>query len=107
MVSGNKHIKMSTSIIDYVFRERAITYLGRTDLAQVLPDDLRADSIGSSPDGDKKKLNEDQDDPEALDFISSHSGSPATGTSGSVRTASVAAQPNLGALAKLKGYEGD
>ena len=33
MVTGNKSIKMSTSIIDYIFRELAISYLGRTDLA--------------------------------------------------------------------------
>ncbi|MCB1173770.1 MAG: vitamin B12-dependent ribonucleotide reductase [Leptospiraceae bacterium] len=45
MVMGNPHIKMSTSIIDYVFRELAITYLGRYDLAQVQPEDLRADSV--------------------------------------------------------------
>ena len=30
MVQGNPHIKMTTSIIDYIFRELAITYLGRT-----------------------------------------------------------------------------
>ena len=35
MVQGNPHIKMTTSIIDYIFRELAITYLGRHDLAQV------------------------------------------------------------------------
>ncbi len=46
MVSGNPHIKMSTSVIDYIFRELAVTYLGRYDLAQVSPDDLRADEIG-------------------------------------------------------------
>jgi len=45
MVTGNNKIKMSTSIIDYVFRELAITYLGRNDLAQVMPEDLRADAI--------------------------------------------------------------
>ena len=33
MVSGNPHIKMSTSIIDYIFRELAVSYLGRHDLA--------------------------------------------------------------------------
>jgi len=33
MVQGNDHIKMASSIIDYIFRELAITYLGRTDLA--------------------------------------------------------------------------
>ncbi len=47
MVTGNPHIRMSTSIIDYVFRELAITYLGRHDLAQVQPEDLRADAVRS------------------------------------------------------------
>jgi ribonucleoside-diphosphate reductase alpha chain len=46
MVSGNPHIKMSTSVIDYIFRELAITYLGRYDLAQVSPEDLRTDEVG-------------------------------------------------------------
>ena len=47
MVTGNPHIKMSTSVIDYIFRELAISYLGRDDLAQVKPEDLRHDTIGS------------------------------------------------------------
>jgi ribonucleoside-diphosphate reductase alpha chain len=46
IVTGNPHIKMTTSVIDYVFRELAITYLGRTDLAQVSSEDLRADTTG-------------------------------------------------------------
>ena len=46
MVTGNPHIKMSTSIIDYIFRELAITYLGRNDLAQAEPEDLHHDTIG-------------------------------------------------------------
>src|SRR5256885_9234329 len=45
MVTGNPHIKMTTSIIDYIFRELAITYLGRHDLAHVSPEDLRGDAI--------------------------------------------------------------
>ena len=50
MVKGNDpHIKMATSIIDYIFRELAITYLGRTDLAHVPDDDLRSDAIGTKP----------------------------------------------------------
>ncbi|MCS7166066.1 MAG: vitamin B12-dependent ribonucleotide reductase [Gemmatales bacterium] len=44
-VQGNPHIKMTTSIIDYIFRELAITYLGRYDLAQVSEEDLRADAM--------------------------------------------------------------
>ncbi|MHC4340012.1 MAG: vitamin B12-dependent ribonucleotide reductase [Planctomycetota bacterium] len=47
-VQGNDRIKMATSIIDYIFRELAITYLGRTDLGQVTDEDLRPEAIGSS-----------------------------------------------------------
>lgn len=45
-VSGNDTIKMATSILDYIFRELAISYLGRTDLAHVEPHDLQPDTIG-------------------------------------------------------------
>jgi ribonucleoside-diphosphate reductase alpha chain len=44
-VQGNPHIKMTTSIIDYIFRELAISYLGRHDLAHVEPEDLRGDAM--------------------------------------------------------------
>ena len=36
-------------IIDYVFRELAITYLGRTNLSHVPDEQLRIDAIGSKP----------------------------------------------------------
>jgi ribonucleoside-diphosphate reductase alpha chain len=39
MVVGNPQIKMSTSVIDYIFRELAVTYLGRDDLAHVSPEE--------------------------------------------------------------------
>ena len=45
MVMGNDRIKMSTSVIDYLFRELAITYLGRDDLAHVSEEDLRHDAM--------------------------------------------------------------
>lgn len=35
VVSGHNRIKMATSVIDYIFRELAVTYLGRNDLAHV------------------------------------------------------------------------
>ncbi len=44
LVRGNKRIRMATSIIDYIFRELAISYLGRHDLAQVKEEDLRGDA---------------------------------------------------------------
>jgi ribonucleoside-diphosphate reductase alpha chain len=42
MVQGHDYIKMATSVIDYIFRDLAISYLGRTDLGQVKPEDLVA-----------------------------------------------------------------
>jgi ribonucleoside-diphosphate reductase alpha chain len=39
MVVGNPQIKMSTSVIDYIFRELAVTYMGRDDLAHVSPEE--------------------------------------------------------------------
>ncbi len=47
MVEGNDAIKMSTSILDYIFRELAVSYLGRNDLAHVQPADLCVDALGS------------------------------------------------------------
>jgi ribonucleoside-diphosphate reductase alpha chain len=46
IVEGNDAIKMATSIIDYLFRELAISYLGRNDLAHVEPADLLPDAVG-------------------------------------------------------------
>lgn len=46
LVEGNDAIKMATSILDYIFRELAISYLGRHDLAHAEMDDLRPDSVG-------------------------------------------------------------
>jgi len=46
MVSGNDTIRMATSILDYIFRELAISYLGRNELAHVEPADLLPDTVG-------------------------------------------------------------
>jgi ribonucleoside-diphosphate reductase alpha chain len=40
LVQGNDTIKNATSILDYIFRELAVSYLGRTDLAHVDPGDI-------------------------------------------------------------------
>ncbi len=45
-VQGHDNIKMSTSVIDYIFRELAFSYLERNDLVQVKPEDLRGDTVG-------------------------------------------------------------
>ncbi|MGF1630077.1 MAG: vitamin B12-dependent ribonucleotide reductase [Kiloniellaceae bacterium] len=46
MVDGNDAIKMATSVLDYIFRELAISYLDRNDLAHVEPADIMPDSLG-------------------------------------------------------------
>jgi len=46
IVTGNDAIKMSTSILDYTFRELAISYLDRHDLGHVSMADLEMDTTG-------------------------------------------------------------
>jgi ribonucleoside-diphosphate reductase alpha chain len=46
IVQGNDSIKNATSILDYVFRELAVSYLDRTDLAHVEPEGPRFDELG-------------------------------------------------------------
>ena len=47
IVTGNDAIKMSTSILDYTFRELAISYLDRGDLGHVNVDDLDVTTTGA------------------------------------------------------------
>jgi len=51
IVQGNDTIKNSTSILDYIFRELAVSYLGRADLAHVKPIDSPFDVFGKNKDG--------------------------------------------------------
>ncbi len=53
VVMGNEAIKNATSILDYIFRELAVSYLGRHDLAHVQPDDLGATTIGRGVEAEK------------------------------------------------------
>ncbi|KCV83430.1 ribonucleotide-diphosphate reductase subunit alpha [Actibacterium atlanticum] len=46
MVQGNDSIKNATSILDYIFRELAVSYLDRTELAHVKPEGTTFDDIG-------------------------------------------------------------
>lgn len=46
MVQGNDAIKNATSILDYVFRELAVSYLGRNDLAHVDQSDFDKTALG-------------------------------------------------------------
>ncbi|MFN3688891.1 vitamin B12-dependent ribonucleotide reductase [Salinarimonas sp.] len=48
-VQGNDTIKNATSILDYIFRELAISYLGRYDLAHVPPVEIGGDGAAIEP----------------------------------------------------------
>ncbi len=51
-VQGNDAIKNATSLLDYVFRELAVSYLGRADLAHVSPAEIGGTVIGGGESGD-------------------------------------------------------
>ena len=42
VVQGHENVKITTSVLDFIFRDLALSYLRRFDLAQVKPDDLIA-----------------------------------------------------------------
>lgn len=136
IVTGNDRITMSTSTIDYIFRDLAIHYLDRTDLAQVTPDDLRADAIGKNYEPGPKEVDDKITKSESVRTQEKINQAPKlsqTNLSGSingnghastnaVKVTSVDDNENgnnggLGvaarrlvstkAIAKLKGYEGD
>src|SRR5262249_36017688 len=124
MVQGNPHIKMTTSIIDYIFRELAITYLGRHDLAQVEEEDLRGDAIHreeDEPEFESEKVAEErmiEARPANKAFATPRSehlrplkenGNGANGHPNGVHPVAAPASSTEEKirLARLKGYEGD
>ena len=45
VVQGHDYIKMATSVLDYIFRDLAISYLDRHELGQIKPEDLVSTSL--------------------------------------------------------------
>lgn len=120
IVIGNPNIKMTTSLIDYIFRELAVTYLSRNDLAHI----SQSDEMRTSPIDSISKLDSEADfDEEEIysERIIDEPVNKATGgtqqTNISLKTESVvsAKKPVIGAVsehervreAKMKGYTGD
>jgi ribonucleoside-diphosphate reductase alpha chain len=109
MVKGNDAIKMSTSVIDYVFRELAITYLGRTDLSHVAEEDLRGDALGTKIGQgpvSQRGLPRPQATTEqpAAPPVTARAATAVSGGSGGLAQAKVLSASEM---ARLKGYEGD
>jgi ribonucleoside-diphosphate reductase alpha chain len=117
MVQGNDQIKMTTSVIDYIFRELAVTYLGRTDFAHVSVEDLRSDAVGKASQEpefvDEEIVAEDHNGNVPGQSGEDHEG---VGFRGAKKHAVVQEPAAVGAggeltekirAARLKGYEGD
>jgi ribonucleoside-diphosphate reductase alpha chain len=66
LVQGNDTIKNATSILDYIFRELAVSYLGRNDLAHVDLSEVANTGLGSSD----QELEEDEAPPPAAKYVS-------------------------------------
>ncbi len=106
MVQGNDRIKMATSVIDYVFRELAITYLGRTDLSHVPDEDLRSDAMGSRIGQGPVAVTDDPPAP-ARPSTSHVAARPAPPLAGGSANAAELRLLTAAEQARLKGYEGD
>ena len=57
-VRGNEAIKNATSILDYLFRELAVSYLGRYELAHVDPSEIGNTTLGSGDAGESLRFTE-------------------------------------------------
>jgi ribonucleoside-diphosphate reductase alpha chain len=69
MVQGNDSIKNATSILDYIFRELAVSYLDRTDLAHVKPGGTAFDDLGRGEEEGKRNFTEVAESNSSLDFL--------------------------------------
>ena len=125
-VQGNNRIKNATSILDYVFRELAVSYLGRNDLAHADNTDVDF-SLGTGAEEGALKNNEipwklvkkmssqgylrGQENLMVInsDNSTTHYGTPEPELSTSASASSnVSEQPlNRAQAAKMMGYEGD
>jgi len=131
VVEGDDAIKMATSILDYIFRELAISYLDRGDLAHVQPGDLLPDTVGKGEAESTLGNSEGDDTPEVAAIVQRgassayvrskltvlHGGAaraPATEFEGALAVSAAPEDDYANELrleriraARIKGYEGD
>lgn len=121
-VEGNDYVKMATSILDYIFRELAITYLNRTDLAHVIPS-TSSDGIGEVSEYKILETAKSTGNQQTIQMNQSQAEQKTTGTYGvtlKMGSAQSTSKSNVSdisasrndasmksALARMKGYEGD
>jgi ribonucleoside-diphosphate reductase alpha chain len=110
-VQGHDYVKMATSVIDYIFRDLAISYLKRSDLGQIKPEDLLATGTKS----DTRETERPPNSKSSAGFrpqgdIRQGGANPGKGSaSAGGKTAAAAEQTEAAkiAQARIKGYEGD
>ena len=119
-VQLHNNIKMATSVIDYIFRDLALNYLGRTDLVQVKPEDIRADAVGNPKEAPPGPTQSTLDDNDSINGsfqkissvqvpLESAPGENVQITSHRESSKAVAEDQYMELIreARLKGYEGD
>ena len=97
MVTGHENIKMTTSVLDFIFRDLALSYLKRDDLVQVKPEDLLSTSTN---DGIAENFDDKNEDDEEAAYALPKS----------LFGGTQAQQPQAAKsvhMARLRGYEGD
>jgi len=118
LVTGHDNVKRTTSIVDFLFRDLAINYLGRHDLAHVRPEEVES---AAKPKKQPKEIAA-QAAPKADDagvIASSSVSSPSVSTGGThpgeedAKIAVVYSEKDFDEYtmkyteARMKGYEGD
>ncbi len=124
IVKGHDNIKMATSVIDWIFRDLAMNYLGRYDLVHVTPEDIRNTTVKRVGAAAKEMPSSDQPseghavlerDRELIKEISADGSismhvaapAPAMAMHSSERKRVIGLKDDRAALARLKGYAGD
>ncbi|MDO5647261.1 vitamin B12-dependent ribonucleotide reductase [Paracoccus sp. (in: a-proteobacteria)] len=125
MVQGNDSIKNATSILDYVFRELAVSYLDRTDLAHVKPQGASFDDLGGGEAEGSRNVGAvtEQAELKSLTMLKQISSAgylrkrlpqdlmmlntDSTTVAETVQVATATVAMDLRSRAKMQGYEGD
>ncbi len=96
VVQGHDNIKITTSVLDFIFRDLALSYLHRTDLVQVKPDDLIATTTSgkTAQSGDNGGAGQPADPVVKVPVAAG-------------AEAEAGAKEDSLALARIQGYEGD
>ncbi|HMV36469.1 MAG TPA: vitamin B12-dependent ribonucleotide reductase, partial [Turneriella sp.] len=96
VVQGHDRVKMATSVMDFIFRELAITYLERNDLAHVSPEALVVDQTTTKGEVPGADALDDHEEPVAMAV-----GETKTRSGLKVKVSASQIQE-----ARIKGYEG-